>query len=236
MRTERAVFQTISAGTKLYFFQTPSYFTLINMTSAPRRYAWIALLLLGLASGILSDASPTTWLPIRVLWVGGVFGTMLSVYFCVFRGFRNFLNVGLFVFASSIAYFIAFFGSLAVVAVRPSGPELAPVACEGFIGGLLTVYLTFYLLRSPGLTFPKHKLLLGGLVSGLLGAAGWKLGPLLGKIGCKLFPCYRNLGPDSYHFWSLYVIWQIGMMLFIGLVADLQEKEHTMRRAALLED
>ncbi len=231
---------------KLYLFKDRNIRVFgLHMNQIASKYSWVALLLLGCTSGILSDASLRMPEGVQFFWVGAVFGVALCVYFALYRKLRNPLKMAFVIGASVMAYFLAFYGSFSIVLRLPNwmiyhsrsdGAQLSIVACGGLIGGFLIVGSTLLMLRSSDETKPDLlRILLGSVLSGILGIIGWRLGPSLGKTIWEAFPSYRYMSPDNIQMCSLYPVWQTGMALSVGLFTALQQKEERQRETAPAE-
>lgn len=93
------------------------------------------------------------------------------------------------------------------------------VATGGLIGGFLMVGSVVELFSSSRRD-DLATAFAGAVVSGLLGVVGWQLGPSLGKMLWTIRPNHPQPGTDSFNSFSLYPIWQTGMALFIGFIAQ----------------
>jgi hypothetical protein len=209
------------------------------MKPIPSALSWPCLLLLGIASGILSVASPFSgrWGPF--LYVGAVYGAMLGVYFVFCRSERSAKNLSLLVLASAVAYPIAFHGSgfglflqLPLLRIVPWSSEqgeapLTFILTGGVLGGFALLLPIFVLFGSSP---SDRKVVLirvavGSLLSGAVGVLAWGLGPLLGEeiwllLPWTLLPNAPIQSPWTFHLIALYLVWQPIMALYIGAVVS----------------
>ncbi len=179
---------------------------------------WIYLALLGAVSGLLCrpfDALPS---PLEMLWIGGIFGIALASYLILHKGFRDPAKIAKLIVASVLSFFFAVLCSLWLPRL-PLGGDLSMAATGGLIGGFLIVGSVIKLFPSSGRN-DLAMVFAGSSISGLLGIVGWQLGPSLGKMLWTIRPNHPLPGTDSFNSYSLYPIWQTGMALFIGFVAQ----------------
>ena len=193
----------------------------------------------GFIAGVLTLVVPKSidrlGIPIGALtgiFIGDIFGVVIAVYLCVVLRKRSvWTSVG-FIFASTFAYIVAMFTTIFSAEVfgfsqvnQGGSLESAPIlafAIGGAVGAFLVLFaaLTF---------FSDHRKLsrifLSSLkwssLGGVLGALGWAAGPLLGGLILDVVG-RRTLSPsvrdDTGYYYSIYVVWQAGMGLALGLV------------------
>jgi len=183
------------------------------------------------------------------LILGGPFGAMAGVSlftYRVLRGFKGFLNAILLVALSSCTFFIshhlAVYVELALKKPFDMGqfPSNSPISMftGGFVGGLLLLGGAFLLVypRSgfvTGMTTVKG--LFASVFCGILGIAGWALGPYLGIHVWSLLDTlsltpstetFQNmLRSDISREYSLFVVWQTCTALLLGFILQTAQSQ-----------
>jgi MFS family permease len=197
-------------------------------------------LLAGFIAGILTLAIPSLidrlGIPIGALtgiFIGDIFGAVNSLYLCVVLRKRSVWgSLGL-ILGSTVAYIVAMFttffaaGSVGFSQADQEGSTLGSAPILAFaIGGAVGAFLVLF----AALTFfSDHRKLSRIFISslkwsalgGVLGALGWAAGPLLGElildvVGRKILS--PSVKDDSGYYYSIYLVWQAGMGLALGLV------------------
>lgn len=209
-----------------------------NRLSRPTR-VWTGLLA-GFIAGILTLVIPSfinrLGVPIGALtgsFIGDIFGAVISVYLCVVLGKRLVWgSLGL-IFVSTVAYIAAMSTTIYSAEVigfsqvnqgdstLGSAPILA-FAIGGTVGSFLVLFaaLTFFSDR-----WKLSRIFLNSLkwcaLGGVLGALGWAAGPLLGELILDVVgrrPLSPSVKDDTGYYYSIYVVWQAGMGLVLGLL------------------
>jgi hypothetical protein len=147
--------------------------------------------------------------------------------------------------ASGAAYFISLFAAIKFQAALPGPGPVQPVTGQpeampsslflaGLIGGLLVVGTLLWLQREMGPGRVMIGSLIGALAGGALGVLGGRLASSFGTAVWRVLHAFRMAGgtyrPDdplgngAANFdCSLFVVWQKGMALVIGLVLRQRE-------------
>ena len=187
--------------------------------------SWVLLALLALTSAILCTAPPSLGGRLGYLYVGTVYGLLLGVYFVTCRGIRSAPRLITLVFASAVAWPIAYFGSFFAAGHIPGGiahhgdaidPTL--LASGGVLGGVALLIPVNLLLKPSSVNWGTAfvKVLLGILLSAFVGVIAWDLGPTLGAAIWALLPTAPLPQPESYGMAALFFVWQPVIALFIG--------------------
>jgi hypothetical protein len=181
----------------------------------------------GLLSGLLTCALPPLLGSIGgdvLLFVGAVFGAVISAHFWLFRGLRSGWRVFGFVATSTAAYTIAFYSTawtpIRIAALNFTGTGSGDIDSSqfltgGFVGGAI-VFVGFFFFLSPAGEVSRFlvKAFCFSLIAALLGVFGWVAGDILGKI-----PGFGPRYNQNFNYYALYVIWQTGVaMLFVFLL------------------
>src|ERR1700683_3223766 len=197
-------------------------------------------LLAGFIAGILTLVIPSLidrlGVPIGAFtggFIGDIFGAVISVYLCVVLRKRSVWgSLGL-IFVSTVAYIVAQFTTIfsaeaiGFSQANQGGSTLgsAPIlafAIGGTVGGFLVLFaaLTFFSDRRK-----LSRIFLNSLkwcaLGGVLGALGWAAGPLLGELILDVVgrrPLSPSVKDDAGYYYSIYVVWQAGMGLVLGLL------------------
>lgn len=200
----------------------------------------------GLVAGMVTaDVSyPALQSDVALLLLSATFGFFVALCFGVFRIMRSARSIITFVAGSILACFVAFaaatitellsqFGSGAVYSIlnRSRPPEPIVYSTALFVGGTagafgLLIALFYTVLpewrRRGGVAIAFY----WSLVGGALAVVGWKLGPFLGMAlwsglhARGLTPPTEtalNAAGQPSRDLSLYVLWQAGMALVLGL-------------------
>lgn len=192
--------------------------------------SWVLLALLGLTSAILCVAPPSLGELLGRFYVGTIYGVLLGVYFFSCRGIRSAAKLVTLVVVSAVAWPVAYLGSFAAAGYIPGGtvhhgdavdPAFPLIAFGGLLGGIALLIPVLLLFKpsssvSWGGAPPLAKAFLGILLSGIVGAVAWELGPTLGAAIWALLPTEHLRRPESYGMAALFFIWQPMIALFIG--------------------
>jgi hypothetical protein len=198
--------------------------------------------LVGFASGILTvilvGVGPL------FLFAGVVFGAVVAGYLVKVRVLRT-EDWAWVTVASGAAYFVSLFAAIKFQAALPGPGPVQPVTGQpeampsslflaGLIGGLLVVGTLLWLRREMGPGRVMIGSLIGALTGGALGVLGGRLAPSFGTAVWRILHAFRMAG-DTYRpddplgygaanfDCSLFVVWQKGMALVIGLVLRQRE-------------
>jgi hypothetical protein len=193
--------------------------------------------LAGLLSALLIIFAVYPLGPTALLFLpGAAFGALLALGLFLFGALSN-LGKGIaLVIAFSLAYYLSVQAAFAVELYSPFGrPENEHGALSnltlfvgGFVGAFLVLSAASLLLNSQ-LAWQRRLLhaLYWSPVGGILGILGWALGPSLGMaIWSVAHSLHLNeptetaqsaLG-QSGHLYSLWVVWQTGIGILLGLV------------------
>ena len=168
----------------------------------------VILPLAGLASALVIIS--TRW-PGGFTFLGGVFGALVATYFVIFEGARNWLKIFGFVLACTAAFAASFFLSLPLYGmfdgIHNSPTHVVIPLPVYFVAGFAGAYIVFFAgLEAFSSRPPRGKQLLKLLL--------WAIGGgLLGVFGGGA----ANVD-TSEHFYLLFVIWQPGAALLLGLL------------------
>lgn len=210
----------------------------------------VLLSLAGLISGVITACLAYE---MDQLLLGAPFGLIISVFLAmggILQGFWKAMRIlGL----TLAAYFISVLVAVAVqLALSPLLPESqhwsmghtmtdSPIAW--FFGGAIGAFLILYGIVAfvhPSIERrqPRAGLLSWSLTGGALGVLGWTLGPSLGVV---LWHSTHNLGftapssspqdilygyGEASRLFSLYVVWQTGMGLLLGLLLGRYQRRY----------
>ncbi len=174
----------------------------------------------------------------RIFFPGTVFGGIVSGCFAL-RGYLGELWKAItFTVASAAAYFFSVWAAVGI-SLHPFGlvppdkigevTDLALVV-GGLTGGFCTICGVSLLFNSSD-TWQRRilKALCWTPVGAFLAVVGWTLGPSLGIALWQIIhsmnltsptETVRNAQGDQSHMFSLWAVWQAGMGLVLGLVAD----------------
>lgn len=176
------------------------------------------------------------------LFAGFVFGFFLVICLLISGIPISPLRAAELIVAVAVAYFFAVLGAtylqMFVPAIVPkneqwnmSTPEPAsPIALffGGFIGGCIVFYATLqWSCRGIAQKTAHRKALLGGLLAGALGVAGWALRSSVGVAVWHLFHAPGELSPRWWYqgeydytgtvrMSAVYVVWQAGVAITLG--------------------
>jgi hypothetical protein len=184
----------------------------------------------GLVSGLLTCL--TAALPFGLgravfLFVGLVFGAVISAHVRLFRGVRSAFRLIGFIATCTVAYTVSVFATM----WTPFRPQLlnfsgtgsgaidsSPFLTGGFLGAAI-VCAGIHFFLAPSKNWPKFllKALCISVACGFLGVLGWAVGEQLGNAGW--LPGFGA----SLDFYALYIIWQTGAAPLFGLLLSPQE-------------
>lgn len=196
----------------------------------------------GLASGLATAASMYPYGDQAGLFCGFVFGFFLVICLLISGIPISPVKAAVLIVAVAVAYFFAVLGAtylqMFVPAIVPrneqwnmSTPEPAsPIALlfGGFIGGYI-VFDAALLWSCRGITqrAAHQRALLGAIIAGILGVAGWALRSSVGVAVWHLFHAPRELSPRWWYqgeydytgtvrMSAVYVVWQTGVAVSLG--------------------
>jgi hypothetical protein len=170
---------------------------------------------------------------------GAIFGVVVSTFLALIGYLRSLWKILAIIAACTVAYFVSFLAAGAVALHNPfdfSSPVTAnglPSSAALFAGGLAGAFMVISVV-SPllsGLTWQRQalKALYWSPVGGVLAIAGSWLGPTLGmalwSITHSLGFTARDetiqnaLGATS-HMYSIWIVWQNGICIVIGIVSN----------------
>ena len=162
-------------------------------------------------------------------FTGWVFGLAVSAYCWHFLRHRSLWKIAAFVAASTVALaaaYFSFFFPVSMPALDFSGGKFGMLPTDNFltcgvVGALIVLTAAVILLfpiRKPSIAVLSC--VIGSLLGGGLGLAGWMLGPSLGQALVSAL----HLTPSEHDPFetSLCVVWQTGMGLLLGLTLWLQ--------------
>jgi hypothetical protein len=169
------------------------------------------------------------------IFVGDIFGAVISVYFWVFLRTRSVAKLIEFILASTFAYIVAlyatmfsseFIGFSSHTSANAGSLETPPIGAF-FLGGASGAFI---LLIAALLLFSSRvdpwrvvlRALLWSIVGGVLGVLGWASGPFLGQavlsaLGQRAVLSSPGDAGTGYYY-SLYLVWQTGMGLVLGIL------------------
>jgi hypothetical protein len=169
------------------------------------------------------------------IFVGDIFGAVISVYFWIFLHRRSVAKSIEFTLASAFAYIVAtyitmfsseYIGFSSNTSANAGSSEAAPLAAF-FVGGasgafivLLAALLLFSSSFNPWRVVSRA--LLWSISGGVLGVLGWASGPFLVQIVLSALGQRAALASprdvDTGHYYSLFLVWQAGMGLVLGFL------------------
>ena len=196
------------------------------------------MLFAGFLSGLLTIALP---FPDRFssYCIGALFGVVIAACLWWSQGLRSVWKAIAFVIASMVAYQVGVDATVATPSdLRILGVHLfaepgKTAAHIFFSGGLVGAFVIF--AAALFLFFPAEKswrvlgkALAWSTLGGVLGVAGWELGSSLGKVlWLALHALHRTaagedlqtaLDHETGAFYSLFVVWQTGAALVLGVL------------------
>jgi len=220
------------------------------MTQPPsHRRATVILPFAGLLSGLLAISLP---FPDRVssYCIGALFGVMTMACLWLSPGLRSVWKAIAFIIASVVAYEVAVDATVATPSsFRIFGFHL--VAEQGktaahifFTGGLVGAFVVF--ASALFLFFPAEKswrvlgkALAWSTLGGVLGVAGWALGSSVGKAFWFALHALHRTAPgedlqaaldhETPAFYSLFIVWQTGAALILGILLRQAESLSALR-------
>lgn len=210
---------------------------MINQTMSSSRV--LVVTAAGLLSGLLTIciSYANARFPAQFL-LGLPFGIIISICLSVLGVLSSFRRIARLIVLATLAYFVAFivayfFQGIVVSPFMTSGERLtfSPIAMfvGGAIGGFLVIGEAAFFSQMETKQRALKLALLWSLGGGILGVVGEVLGPLLGQVLLSFIRGLRlasltNLPADvlngadqTERLFSLYVIWQTGIALLIGL-------------------
>jgi hypothetical protein len=172
-----------------------------------------------------------------------IFGLVVSVYVQAYKNLRSVGRVLGFIGASivaDIAAFVAGWDSYAAFLNRQfkvigvDAPQAASLVAGGFVGAAI-LFIAFRFLLSVNRGWPRF--FLGLLICSVTGSSlailGWGLAPSLGAVLWRtlnlihLDASTAKIAQESNYaaFYSLYVVWQSGMAVLLGVLLPRQTEE-----------
>ncbi len=204
----------------------------------------VALGLCGLASGIVTCAFIYPDAHANGMSPGIIFGIFLAIPLALLR-ILNFLEAVVLVVYSFAIYLVAFFTAfvfqLTVPGTVPEAdlwsmshgetPAPIPLFIGGLIGGFVLFAAVMFVARIP----PRRCIsnaLVGAVLGGVLGSAGWVLGVPLGLAVWHFLHIFDLTSPwgggpqtclgegcgytELVHTYSLFMVWQTGVAVAVG--------------------
>lgn len=170
-----------------------------------------------------------------MLFWGEIFGAVIAVFLCIFLPSRSLVKAIWAIVASTFAYLVAWyttvyssmFGGM-MKPHEPSSGTLENTSVFAFlIGGtvgafalLFPLFLVFSRTRTARRAFLDSSI--WSVAGGVLGAIGWALGPSLGKVAASMLGYHGTSNPgelsDQAYYDSIFLVWQTGMGLVLGLL------------------
>ena len=195
-----------------------------SMMSSNVNFDRAVLPLEGLFSGLLTCVVPVVLNVLGLnpfVFTGAIFGAVISAHFWRFRGMRSGWRVLGFVATSTAAYPIAVNATIStpvhLAALNFSGHGAGDIDSSQFLtGGILgaaILFAGFFFFLAPVTRWPRFlaKAFCFTAFGGFLGVFGWALGGFIS----------RDQG-NNWNFYSLYVVWQAGIALLLGLLLPVQ--------------
>jgi hypothetical protein len=174
------------------------------------------------------------------LFPGDIFGAVISVYFFAFAGVRSVTKAFGLVIASTVAYFVAFgLGISLGMFLSPAmglkfnveSGELAGMAVPLLVGGMTGAFLVLVaVLRLYSAETSWRRVAIRAFqwsgAGSVLALIGWMLGSALGRpVWSALESLHLNVLPREMatrdgtpNFYSLHIVWQIGMGVILGIL------------------
>jgi MFS family permease len=208
----------------------------------------------GLLAGVLTIVLPFALSNTRAslffgsLFVGDIFGLVLSIYFWVFLRVRSIGKIVGFIITSTFSYIVAFYVTFFSAEYLPHAAQVqdsasimanVPLAAPfigGFVGALSVLLATLVLFSSETrlLRIIKRSLI-WALAGGALGVVGWALGSSLGGIVVSALgqrDVSSNRADDLTNYgYSLFLIWQSGMGFVLGFLTQAESRERQTPRS-----
>jgi hypothetical protein len=185
----------------------------------------------GLISGLLTCVLPVVLNVLGlnpIAFTGAIFGAVVSAHFWWFRGIRSGWRVLGFVAISTAAYPIAVNATITnpirLASLNFSGNGAGDIDSSQFLtGGILgaaTLFTGFFFFLAPFTRWPRFlaKAFCFTVIGGFLGVFGWALGGFL-SVSLRGVQNQSN----DWNFYSLYVVWQAGIALLLGLLLPAQD-------------
>jgi hypothetical protein len=208
-----------------------------------RGYALLGYLATGIVAGLATCASPRLLVPAvgeRLFrnCLGGVFGLILVLYEQFLDRQFSFFRAFTFVISSGVAYFTAEQAAELARSYWPPihlpllnlDPNEAKMMIGGGLAGAFVLFPAFYFLFARGVPWDRFavKLALAVLSGAVLGIIGWSLWSSIGAGAWQLLRLLHLGEPsqvtlhsapeDTAHFYSLYIVWQSGFALLLGIL------------------
>lgn len=176
------------------------------------------LILCVTAAGLLAALFGIFFVPFSFYAAGAWFGTAVGICLRKFAIFDN-QQAGRFFVVSTGAYLFSLVGTGKLIVVFHSWEHIVFVG-PGVLGGLLLIVGTICAVR------PRISgvgifvgVICGPLCGGLLAALGEILGPSVGFTVMKMLAALPS-GPDYQDIYAVFVVWQAGMALLLGVLLE----------------
>lgn len=206
----------------------------------------IVLLCAGLLSGLVTTRLlyPALQSAIELLLLSTIFGFFLAACFGIFGVMRDIRGMAIFIGGSILAYSLAVatgsisgvlsqFGSAVFYSMLNRSRPLEPLvySADLFVGGFVGAFVILMVLFHVVVSEVQRRRRAAtaaywSLAGGALAVIGWKLGPSLGMAlwsglhARGVTPSTEtalNAAGQPSHELSLYLVWQTGMALILGL-------------------
>jgi hypothetical protein len=214
-------------------------------TTQPRGLILAGYLLTGSIAGLASCIFPRLFFfapDLNQYLLGAVFGLLLVLFLRIFQGRRSFFHSFAFVVSSAVAYMAAWHAAsfadgrwlpiyLPLLDVSPTD---AVLMIAGGSAGAFVLFPAFYFLFAQWKSWDEFltKLLLAVTTSVILGVLGWALWASVGTSAWRLLWTFHLGNPseatvhsapkDTAQFFSLYIVWQAGFALLLGVLCPLR--------------
>jgi hypothetical protein len=159
---------------------------------------------------------------------GPIFGLMVAAYFVLWEGSGIGWREAAFVLASTVAYFAAFLSGTAVGLVSGGAETPLPaIMAGGCVGAFIVLLASIWLFVPEKFGSSLVKATLWSFAGSGLGALGWQSGSAVAQLRFKmlqridLIPLtggYYLPATKQDNYFSLFVVWQTGMVLLIALL------------------
>ncbi len=178
-----------------------------------------------------------------------VFGAAIGLYFWRFRGLRDGRKLIAFVLGSGLAFQVAIVTTMFspplrnILGFSSSSTELLPsdkFFFGGFVGAIILLASGYFFLsawpRPKGFVLDALGL---SIIGGALAILGWFLGPSLGLFFSKALKAVHLVGASSTiranaNAYSLFIIWQTGMAVLLGIALPALGKNVNHAEASLM--
>jgi hypothetical protein len=179
--------------------------------------------------------------------LGGVFGFVIALYLWIFQGQRSLFRAVILVLLSAFAYFAALFVTAPVghwspihVPFLQIDPRDASIMISGGLGGAFILFLSFYFLFAQIESWSRivPKLLVALVASAGLALLGWSLWSSVGGgVWTLLWILHlvksSQVTEGEAQFYSLYVVWQAGFALLLGILCPLRSQTNSSGSAEI---